>query len=132
VIPNLPPLHDSGKCVPIAHYKSSSLVSVLDSKAGLRRCLLDIPPAICQTFYGLGKLRSADTPEMIQEFYFYIGIFSLSFDISQPGCDGSADDFPTLFQNNVRHTTVTLSQSVGSAEFCLNHPLPRVRYAPCP
>jgi hypothetical protein len=65
---------------------------------------LDTPPAICQTFYGLGKLRSADTPDVIQEFYFYIGIFSLSFDISQPGCDGSADDFPTLFQNNVRRS----------------------------
>ena len=91
---------------------------MLESKAGSRRCLLDIPPAICQTFYGLGKLRSADTPEMIQDFYFYIGIFSLSFDISQPGCDGSTDDFPTLFQNNVRRTIVTLSPSVG----CLNHP----------
>ena len=85
---------------------------MLDFTAGPRRCLQDTPPAICQTFYGLGKLRSADTPEVIQEFYFYIGIFSLSFQFVQPGCDGGSTDFPSRFQNNVRaHTRRTPSCS---------------------
>ena len=65
-------------------------------------CLEDIPPAVCQTFYGLGQLRGTNTPDVLQDFYFYIGIFSLSLDIAQPGCDGSNTDFPTQFQNNVR------------------------------
>jgi hypothetical protein len=98
--------------------QSAVWIRHLGLEGWIETCFLDVPLAICQTFYGLGKLRSADTPEMIQDFYFYIGIFSLSFDISQPGCDGSTDDFPTLFQNNVRRTIVTLSPSVG----CLNHP----------
>ena len=62
----------------------------------------DIPPAVCQAFYALGQLRSSRTPDVIQDFYFYIGIFSLSFEFVQPGCDGGSTDFPTRFQSNVR------------------------------
>ena len=64
----------------------------------------DIPPAVCQAFYALGQLRSSRTPDVIQDFYFYIGIFSLSFEFVQPGCDGGSTDFPTRFQSNVRAT----------------------------
>ncbi len=64
----------------------------------------DIPPAVCQAFYALGQLRTSRTPAVIQDFYFYIGIFSLSFEFVQPGCDGGSTDFPTRFQSNVRAT----------------------------
>ena len=64
--------------------------------------LENIPPAVCQAFYALGQLRSSRTPDVIQDFYFYIGIFSLSFEFVQPGCDGGSTDFPTRFQSNVR------------------------------
>jgi hypothetical protein len=64
----------------------------------------DIPPAVCQTFYALGQLRTSRTPDVIQDFYFYIGIVSLSFEFVQPGCDGGSTDFPTRFQNNVSAT----------------------------
>ena len=65
-------------------------------------CVADIPLASCQQFYALGQLRPYNTPDAIQSFYSYLGIFSLSFDaVLQPGCDGSNADFPTRFQNNV-------------------------------
>jgi hypothetical protein len=64
----------------------------------------DIPPAVCQAFYALGQLRTSRTPDVIQDFYFYIGIFSLSFEFVQPGCDGGSTDFPTRIQSNVRAT----------------------------
>ena len=64
----------------------------------------DISPAVCQAFYALGQLRSSRTPDVIRDFYFYIGTFSLSFDIAQPECDGGSTDFPTRFQNNVSAT----------------------------
>ena len=96
--------------------------------------LLDTPPAICQTFYGLGKLRSADTPDVIQEFYFYIGIFSLSFDISQRGCDGSADDCPPMFQNNVRRSPAACwaqPSSMSSRRLFRANGIPRPRSVEC-
>ena len=65
----------------------------------------DIPPAVCQAFYALSQLRTSRTPTVILDFYFYIGIFSLSFEFVQPGCDGGSTDFPTRFQNNVRGLT---------------------------
>jgi hypothetical protein len=65
--------------------------------------LVNIPPSICQQFYALGQLRPTDTPDVIQDFYSYIGIFSLSFDaVLQPGCNGVDADFPSRFLNNVR------------------------------
>ena len=64
----------------------------------------DIPPAVCQAFYALSQLRTSRTPTVILDFYFYIGIFSLSFEFVQPGCDGGSTDFPTRFQSNVRAT----------------------------
>ncbi len=75
----------------------------------------DIPPAVCQAFYALGQLRSSRTPDVIQDFYFYIGIFSLSFEFVQPGCDGGSTDFPTRFQSNVRASLGRgLSAAIGA------------------
>ena len=63
---------------------------------------LDLPLAVCQSFYALGTLRPSATPDVVQEFYSYLGILSLSFDaVLQPGCDGGSADFPTRFLNNV-------------------------------
>jgi hypothetical protein len=64
--------------------------------------LFDLPPAVCQSFYALGQLRPSATPEVIRDFYSYLGILSLAFDaVLQPGCDGGSADFPTRFLNNV-------------------------------
>ena len=73
----------------------------------------DIPPAVCQAFYALSQLRTSRTPTVILDFYFYIGIFSLSFEFVQPGCDGDSTDFPTRFQNNVRGLTQRSALSVS-------------------
>ncbi len=42
-------------------------------------------------------------PDVIRDFYSYLGILSLAFDaVLQPGCDGGSADFPTRFLYNVR------------------------------
>ena len=65
--------------------------------------MLDLPPAVCQSFYALGQLRPSATPDVIRDFYSYLGILSLAFDaVLQPGCDGGSADFPTRFLYNVR------------------------------
>ena len=65
--------------------------------------IFDLPPAVCQSFYALGQLRPSATPDVIRDFYSYLGILSLAFDaVLQPGCDGGSADFPTRFLYNVR------------------------------
>ena len=65
--------------------------------------IFDLPPASCQAFYALGQLRPSATPDVIRDFYSYLGILSLAFDaVLQPGCDGGSADFPTRFLYNVR------------------------------
>jgi hypothetical protein len=63
---------------------------------------------VCQFFYGLSGFRTPDNePEYMQNFYFYIGIASISLDFQQPGCPGAAD--PSFTSTFDRQMTLVLA-----------------------
>jgi hypothetical protein len=80
-------------------------------------------PIACRTrwayqfFYGLSSFNNASgetMPQYVKEFYFYLGVLSLSSDFNQAGCPGSPPgDFASKFYAQVPSCGHTLHRTFG-------------------
>jgi hypothetical protein len=86
-----------------------------------------LPCQVCQFFYGLSGFRTPDLePQYITDFYFYIGIASLSMDFQQPGCPGAPSmDFIPTFNRQMELVLAT------GLPILVNHHFPPHRIDPC-